>query len=130
LGACLSLDNAARNRFGRAHLSVDTSFRSRSISAARFTKDQAMKKSLATVVLLLGLAAGTPLAAQAAQIATAPTYPSSLQGTPSENEALKAYQDNINPSVTVPTTGPYDQRDRYTAPNGYQLPGYGRLPPS
>jgi len=89
-----------------------------------------MKRNLLAFALLLGLASGATFTAQAEQIATAPAYPSSLQGTPGENEALKAYQGNINPNVTVPTTGPYDQRDRYTAPNGYQLPGYGRLPPS
>ena len=89
-----------------------------------------MNKNLLAFTLLLGLATGAAFTAPVQATAAAPAYPSSLQGTPSENEALKAYEDNINPSVTVPTTGPYDERDRYTAPNGYQLPGYGRLPPS
>ncbi len=88
-----------------------------------------MNKGLIALTILLGLSAGTALAAPVEQTATAPqSY--SLQGTPGEQEALKAYENNTNPDVTVPTTGPYDERDRYTAPNGYQLPGYGLLPPS
>ena len=79
-----------------------------------------MKQPFFAATLLLGLSAGLAFAAPAA-----PT-----EGTPSESAALKAYEANTNPSVSVPTTGPYDARDRYTAPNGYQLPGYGLLPPS
>jgi hypothetical protein len=90
-----------------------------------------MKKSLVALTLLLGLSAGVAVAAPVTQTAAAPQQLSDApQGTPTEDEALKAYQDNTNPNVSVPTTGIYDERDRYTAPNGYELPGYGRLPPS
>ena len=88
-----------------------------------------MNKKLVALTILLAASAGSALAAPVTQTAAAPQF-GYEQGTPGEQEALKAYEDNINPSVTVPTTGPYDLRDRYTAPNGYQLPGYGRLPPS
>jgi hypothetical protein len=90
-----------------------------------------MKKSLVALTLLLGLSAGAAVAAPANQTAAAPQqFSDQPQGTPGEDEALKAYENNTNPNVSVPTTGPYDERDRYTGPNGYQLPGYGRLPPS
>jgi hypothetical protein len=87
-----------------------------------------MKRALMTTTIVFGLIASVASAQPAKEIAAVPQVDPS--GTMAEDQALEAYRQNINPNVVVPTTGPYDERDRYAAPNGYELPGYGRLPPS
>ena len=89
-----------------------------------------MNKSLIAVTLLLGLSTGVAVAAPPSEILPTSQVAEQPQGTAAENEALRAYKQNINPEVLMPTTSPYDLRDRYTAPNGYELPGYGSLPPA
>ena len=89
-----------------------------------------MYKSLIALSLLVGLSTGVAVAAPVDQVTTSQQVAEQPQGTVTEDDALKAYTNNTNPDVSVPTTGPYDERDRYTGPNGFELPGYGRLPPS
>jgi len=43
------------------------------------------------------------------------------------NAALRDYNANINPNVNVPTTGIYDESDRYSGPDGRPLPGWGSV---
>ena len=41
--------------------------------------------------------------------------------------ALRDYQQNINPNSNIPTTGIYDQEDRFEDPTGRPLPGWGSV---
>lgn len=86
-----------------------------------------MKSSFIALALALGAAAGVSSVAQAAdQTATAPTTAVTAPAPSQvEQEALDAYRHNINPEAVVPSTGIYDDSDRFTGPSGNPLPGWG-----
>ena len=90
-----------------------------------------MNRSILAITLALGLSAGFAGAASAAdQTPASPNLATQSALLPSqvvENAALDAYNANINPNVTVSTTGIYDVEDRYTGPTGTPLPGWGAL---
>jgi hypothetical protein len=88
-----------------------------------------MKVSLLAITLAVGLSAIT--AAQAAettpvQVAVQPS------ATTTEQEAFSAFKANINPTVTVKTTGAYDQEDLFVGRHGFPLDGWKEIsnPPS
>lgn len=41
-----------------------------------------------------------------------------------QSAALNAYNANTNAELAVPSTGVYDQADRYVDPQGWPLPGW------
>jgi hypothetical protein len=41
--------------------------------------------------------------------------------------ALQDFRQNVNPNSNIPTTGIYDQEDRFTGPTGRPLPGWGSV---
>jgi hypothetical protein len=89
-----------------------------------------MKQSFFAVALALGISAGIAGVAHAAdQTATAPaTQPSApLLPQQVEQEALDAYRHNVNPQAVVPSTGIYDDADRFIGPHGTPLPGWGSV---
>src|SRR5262245_58147295 len=91
-----------------------------------------MKRSFLAVTLALGLSAGFVGVASAEDQGQAPGYIPTQQSAlvPSqavEQQATAAYNANINPLATVPTTGIYDDGDRFTGPTGTPLPGWGAV---
>jgi hypothetical protein len=50
-----------------------------------------------------------------------------MASSPVEQEAFDAYRHNINPEAVVPSTGIYDDSDRFTGPRGNPLPGWGSV---
>ncbi len=79
-----------------------------------------VNKSILGVTLALGLAAGIASAARADQLGLVSPATTS-QAT--QSASINAYKANVNPDATVPTTGVYDESDRFVGPNGYPLPG-------
>jgi hypothetical protein len=89
-----------------------------------------MKKSVLALSLALGFSLGLGAVARADQTAPASAAPPQTAQAPSqatENAALQDYKANINPNWNVPTTGIYDEEDRYTGPTGTPLPGWGAI---
>ena len=80
-----------------------------------------MKLSLLGLALALALSTGLAAAAQADQVASVPT------ATQTAQQSFSAYKANINPAVTVGTTGPYDQEDLYVGRHGYPLNGWSQI---
>ncbi len=80
-----------------------------------------MKLSILGVSLALGLT-GVIAAAQADQVAA--VIPTATQ---TAQQSFDAYKANINPAVTVGTTGPYDQEDLYVGRHGYPLNGWSQI---
>jgi hypothetical protein len=80
-----------------------------------------MKLSILAVTLALGLSAGLTAAAQADQVAAQPT------AAQTEQQSFAAYKANTNPAVSVATTGPYDQGDRYVGRHGFPLNGWNQV---
>ena len=83
---------------------------------------------VSSFALALALATARAATAQAQDVIppsqqTASQPPATVTG----NAALRDYNANINPNVNIPTTGIYDQADRYTGPDGRPLPGWGSL---
>ncbi|HLI22351.1 MAG TPA: hypothetical protein VKV32_14585 [Stellaceae bacterium] len=74
-------------------------------------------------------------AAQAAEPRPDPAQvavqPSAAAGT-TEQGSFSAFKANINPAVTVQTTGPYDQEDQFVGRKGFPLGGWKEIanPPS
>ena len=89
-----------------------------------------MNKLFIAMTLSFALSTGVALAAPADQVTPPEQVAAQPQGMTTEDKAFKAFENDTNPNVSVPTTGIYDERDRYIGPTGYPLPGYGRLPPS
>lgn len=79
-----------------------------------------VNRSFLAVTLALGLTAGIAGAARADQssVVSPATNPQATQ-----TASINAYKANINPDATVPTTGVYDEADRFVGPNGFPLPG-------
>jgi hypothetical protein len=79
-----------------------------------------MTKSILAATLALGLSAGIAGAARADQsnLVSQTTTAQTTQGA-----SINAYNANVNPDATVPTTGVYDESDRFVGPNGFPLPG-------
>ncbi len=89
-----------------------------------------MKKSVLALSLALALSLGLGAVARADDTAPASATPPQTAQVPSqttENAALHDYNANINPNWNIPTTGIYDQGDRYTGPTGTPLPGWGAV---
>jgi hypothetical protein len=89
-----------------------------------------MKKPFLTLALALSASASLAGLAQAAdQTAAAPSTQVSAPApsTQVEQEALDAFRHNINPNAIVPSTGIYDDSDRFTGPTGTPLPGWGSV---
>ena len=88
-----------------------------------------MNKSLIALTVALMLPAGFALAEPQAiippsqQLADAPGQ--EQQST--ENQSFRAYQQNINGNVAVPTTGIYDQEDAFSGPHGFPLEGWRQI---
>jgi hypothetical protein len=89
-----------------------------------------MTKSVLALSLVLGFSLGLGAVARADDTVPASTTPPQTAQVPSqatENAALQDYKANINPNWNVPTTGIYDEEDRYTGPMGTPLPGWGAV---
>lgn len=89
-----------------------------------------MRKSVLALSVAVGLSLGLGAAAQADDTTPAAATPSQTAQVPSqttENAALQDYKANINPNWNIPTTGIYDEGDRYTGPLGTPLPGWGAV---
>lgn len=88
-----------------------------------------MKKSLAAIALALVLPAGIAFAEpqnvvpEAQQQAMQPGQ----QQQATEQSSYGAFKANINPNVTVPTTGVYDQGDTYVGRHGFPLEGWQQI---
>ena len=60
------------------------------------------------------------------QVALAQANSGNVQAT--ENAAVTAYNDNVNPLATVlKKVGPYDLEDAFVGPHGYALPGWSGI---
>ena len=90
-----------------------------------------MHKSLLALSVAAGLGGGLavakaeeayPSASQQAQLSVPPAASTSIG-----NAALQDYRANINPNVNIPTTGIYDEEDRFKGPSGRPLPGWGSV---
>jgi hypothetical protein len=79
-----------------------------------------MTKSILAATLALGLTAGIAGAARADQLGV--VSPAATSQT-TESASINAYNANVNPEATVPTTGVYDESDRFVGPSGFPLPG-------
>jgi hypothetical protein len=86
-----------------------------------------MKSSLLALALALGLSAGLTAAARADDMTSSAQQTASVPAQATENAALRDYNANINPNSNIPTTGIYDDADRFTGPTGTPLPGWGAL---
>lgn len=86
-----------------------------------------MKNSYLALALVLGLSAGLTAAARADDMTSSPQQTASVPALATENAALRDYNANINPNFNIPTTGIYDQADRYTGPTGTPLPGWASV---
>jgi hypothetical protein len=86
-----------------------------------FNRSNVMKLSILGLTLALGLSAGLAAAAQADQLASAPTQ------AQTEQQSFAAYKANTNPAATVATTGPYDQEDLYVGRHGFPLNGWSQI---
>lgn len=89
-----------------------------------------MKNSILALSLALGLSVGLNAAARADETTPASSIPTQTAQMPpqaTENAALQDYNANVNPNWNIPTTGIYDQEDRYTGPAGRPLPGWGSV---
>ncbi|HEY1505042.1 MAG TPA: hypothetical protein VGF92_12125 [Stellaceae bacterium] len=86
-----------------------------------------MRKSLAALALVFMLPAGIALAQpQEVSPPQVALQPGQLAQT-TERSSYQAFKANINPSVTVPTTGVYDQGDAYTGRHGFPLEGWSQV---
>ena len=81
-----------------------------------------MKVSILGVSLALALSAGLATA-QAEQVAVQPP----VTAATTAQQSFAAYKANINPAVTVGTTGPYDQEDLYVGRHGFPLEGWSNI---
>jgi hypothetical protein len=88
-----------------------------------------MKRSFFALALALGVASSLAGVARADQTAAAPApvVNGPTAGLPVEQQALDAYRHNVNPEAVVPSTGIYDDSDRFTGPRGNPLPGWGSV---
>jgi hypothetical protein len=98
-----------------------------------------MNRSLLAFTLVLLLGFGAWLAAIAHSepsetLAQPPQSPEQSAEMPyagfktyQSDRALQDYQANINPNSNVPTTGIYDQGDRFRDATGRPLPGWGSV---
>jgi hypothetical protein len=66
---------------------------------------------------------GTALSSASSQAAAMPADNLTLQTTIA-NQALQAYNQDINPLSVVKLASPYDEEDAFKGPNGYALPGW------
>jgi hypothetical protein len=93
-----------------------------------------MRTTLAALALALTLPAGMAFAEP--QNIVPPSQQEALQPgaqqEATEQSSFQAYKANVNPDVTVPTTGVYDQGDAFTNTRGFPLEGWSQinLPPS
>jgi len=93
-----------------------------------------MKKTLAAIAFALTLPVGTAFAEP--QNVIPPAQQQALQPgqqqEATEQSSYGAFKANINPNVTVPTTGVYDQGDAYVGRHGFPLEGWQQInnPPS
>jgi hypothetical protein len=85
-----------------------------------------MKNFHLALALVLGLSAGVMAAARADDM-TSPQQTASVPALATENAALRDYNANINPNFNIPTTGIYDEGDRYMGPTGTPLPGWAAV---
>ncbi len=88
-----------------------------------------MKRSLLALALAASLSTGLAVAARADEAApsAAAQQTAQLPASTVQSEAFQAYKANLNPNAVVPSTGVYDQEDRYTGPSGRPLPGWGAV---
>jgi hypothetical protein len=95
-----------------------------------------MNRSLLALAVALGLSAGLHAAYADDANASSSSQPSirlSEQAaqtpfeTPQNDAALQDFRRNINPNTNIPTTGIYDQEDRFEGPTGRPLPGWGSV---
>jgi hypothetical protein len=95
-----------------------------------FFQEHMMKVSLLGIGLALGLSAGIA-AAQAAETIQVAVQPSPA-AVATEQESYAAFKANINPTMTVKTTGGYDQEDLFVGRHGFPLDGWKEIsnPPS
>lgn len=86
-----------------------------------------MKLSLlaATFALALSATAATRAAEPIASTQVAVQPPISVAAT--EQDSFSAFKANINPSVAVQTTGPYDQEDQFVGRRGFPLGGWKEI---
>jgi hypothetical protein len=97
-------------------------------AALSLNRSVVMKQSLFALALLAGLSSGFAVAAYAddgsknvgQQDAQLP-----VQQAPVGSTDLRDYRANVNPNSNIPTTGVYDQGDRFEGPTGRPLPGWG-----
>jgi hypothetical protein len=88
-----------------------------------------MKVSFLSLAVALGVS-GLALAAQAADTMTptqVATQPAATSPATTEQQSLDAFRANVNPTMVVGTTGPYDQEDQYVNSRGYPLGGYKEI---
>ena len=93
-----------------------------------------MKHSIFSLGLAFSLSVGLAGAALADQTTTGSSpVRAQLAAVPSDNltrqqaiesDAVKAYNAGVNPLASYRSSGPYDQGDAFTGPNGFAVPGY------
>jgi hypothetical protein len=86
-----------------------------------------MKISYLALALALGMPVGLTATARADDMTSSPQQTAAVPAQAIENAALRDYNANINPNSNIPTTGIYDQADRYTGLTGTPLPGWGAV---
>jgi hypothetical protein len=86
-----------------------------------------MKISYLALALAFGLSVGLTATARADDMTSSPQQTAAVPVQATENAALRDYNANINPNSNIPTTGIYDQADRYIGPTGTPLPGWASV---
>jgi hypothetical protein len=91
-----------------------------------------MNRSILAIAFAVALSGGVAAVAHADEATSVSPQLSEQSAampsqTPQSNAALQDYRENVNPNVNVPTTGIYDQADRFEGPTGRPLPGWGSV---
>lgn len=88
-----------------------------------------VKKSFLALALALTLPAG--LAFAEPQNVIPPAQQQAMQPgqeiQSTETSSFQAFHANVNPNVTVPTSGVYDQGDAFVGPRGFPLEGWQQI---
>jgi hypothetical protein len=93
-----------------------------------------MNRSILAIAFAFALSGGVAAVAhadEATSVSPQLSEQSAAMPSPSQtlqsNAALQDYRENVNPNVNIPTTGIYDQADRFEGPTGRPLPGWGSV---
>ena len=86
-----------------------------------------MRKSLAAVALAFTLPAGIALAAPQNVVPPQEAFQPGQTAQITAQSSYDAFKAGVNPSVTVPTTGIYDQGDAFVGRHGFPLGGWTQL---